>query len=398
MSCLPDIYQLKFIDSSIHTHFLSLIKIVYHKFNNMPTFKIFGLGRMTALTIAYTVILSFLFPAYARVTEQAEIKNSNKVEGEVLWHVKAIHPEGFFLDVKAIDEEGRFYDLKAVQDADQNTLMDIKVVMNGKRIPVKILQSDGRFMPVKGIMKNGQILDIKAINLKGEKLDVKGIGHSGNIIHIKAITKNREFYGVKAISPSGELNDIKGVKVTKDPIEGSVNGVLIHAHVKALSQTGCSSDSFIWHIKAIHPEGYTLDVKALDKSGNLFDIKAIHNSNQRSLLDIKAFIGDALQLPVKVIRIADGQLSAKAIAENGDLYDIKAIDKDGKQLDVIGSGRAGNLVHIKALNQEGEMYGVKAISPDGELNAVKGVKMLKEELELEISGVKIFAHIKAVPQ
>ena len=364
----------------------------------MPIFNKLGLGYRMALTIFCSGFLNLGFASNIDSQVKVQTQKEAKVSGEVVWHVKAIHPEGYFLDIKAFDEEGRMYAIQAIQDAEQTTLMDVKILMNGKRIPVKILQSDGRFMPVKGITSEGQILNIKAVNLKGEQLDVKGIGHSGNIIHIKAITKNKEFYGVKAISPSGNLNDVKGVKVTKNPIEGSVNGVLIHAHVKAMSQTGCSSDSFIWHIKAIHPDGYTLDVKAIDAEGNLYDVKAIQNSNQRSLLDIKAFIGDALQLPVKVIHTREGSQALKAIGENGTLYAIKAMDKNGTQLDVIGSSRSGNLIHIKAVQTNGDLYGVKAISPEGELNNVKGVKMLKEDVEIEISGVKIYAHLKAVPQ
>jgi len=187
----------------------------------MPNFNKLTLGPKIALSLVCIGLLSLGFASFSNVDQNIEFQKESQVEGEVIWHVKAIHPEGFFLDVKALDSEGRIYDVKAIQDADQTTLMDIKVMMNGKNIPVKILQSDGRFMPVKAITKNGQILDIKAFNLKGEELDVKGIGHSGNIIHIKAITKNREFYGVKAISPTGQLNDVKGVKVTKDAIPAS---------------------------------------------------------------------------------------------------------------------------------------------------------------------------------
>ncbi len=43
-------------------------------------------------------------------------------------------------------------------------------------------------------------------------------------------------YGVKAISPSGQLHDVKGVKVLKEPVEATVNGVAVRAHVKALPQ------------------------------------------------------------------------------------------------------------------------------------------------------------------
>ena len=355
--------------------------------------------RLTAaLVIAGFVFLSFGLNSISNSKDQVQHEKSDMIGGEIIWHVKAIHPEGSFLDIKAFDQDGNKYDVKAIQDADQSTLMDIKVLMNGKKLPVKILQSDGRFMPVKGITKEGVILDIKAINTRGEKMDVKGIGHSGNIIHIKAITKNKEFYGVKAVSPQGMLNDVKGVKVNTNPIEGSVHGVLIHAHVKAISQTGCASDSFIWHIKGIHPEGKTLDIKAIGPEGAVFDVKAIKNSSQRSLLDIKAFIGDNLQLPVKIIKGNDSEPGIFAITKEGSLYEIKAMDLDGSLLDVVAGERSGNLIHIKVAQKNGELYGVKAISPEGELNDVKGVKMLQDNVEIEINGVKVFAHIKALPQ
>ena len=39
------------------------------------------------------------------------------------------------------------------------------------------------------------------------------------------------------------------------------------------------NEEIIWHIKAIHPDGYSIDVKALDKDGNKYDVKAIQNSD-----------------------------------------------------------------------------------------------------------------------
>ena len=47
----------------------------------------------------------------------------------------------------------------------------------------------------------------------------------------------------------------------------------------------------IWHIKAIHPEGYTMDIKALDAEGNRYDVKAMEDSNQKYIMDVKAFVG-----------------------------------------------------------------------------------------------------------
>ena len=73
-----------------------------------------------------------------------------------------------------------------------------------------------------------------------------------------------------------------------------------------------ATQEIIWHIKAIHPEGRTIDVKALDKDGNIFDVKAIQDSDQRQLLDIKAFVGDK-KLPVKILVSDDEYAPVKAI-------------------------------------------------------------------------------------
>ncbi len=332
-------------------------------------------------------------PKVAETLKEAETVSFN----EIIWHIKAIHPEGGFLDIKALDKDGNIYDVKAIQNSDQRSLIDIKAFVGGKRLPVKILVSDDKYKPIKAVGEDGTIYDIKALTSKGDKLDVKGVGRSGNIIHIKAINKDGTFYGVKAISPEGKLNDVKGIKVTKENVECKINGVEVHAHIKALPPMECSGSNFIWHIKAIHPEGRLLDVMAIDKDGNTFDIKAIRESNQRSLMDIKAFIGEA-QLPIKVLLSDDKYAPVKAIGEDGTIYDIKALTPEGDKLDVKGVSRSGNIIHIKAINKKGEFYGIKAISPEGQLNDVKGVKMYDKQLELKVSGVDVFAHIKAISQ
>jgi len=155
---------------------------------------------------------------------------------DIIWHIKAIHPEGGIIDVKALDKDGNIYEVKAIQDSDQRQLLDIKALVGEKKLPVKILVSDEEYAPVKAIDEDGTIYDIKALTSTGDKLDVKGVSRSGNIIDIKAITKEGIFYGIKAISPEGQLNDVKGVKMTNDDLELTVNGVEVHAHVKALPQ------------------------------------------------------------------------------------------------------------------------------------------------------------------
>jgi hypothetical protein len=37
------------------------------------------------------------------------------------------------------------------------------------------------------------------------------------------------------------LHDIKGVKMTRDPVEATINGVAVAAHIKALPQVPAAS-------------------------------------------------------------------------------------------------------------------------------------------------------------
>ena len=164
--------------------------------------------------------------------------NSEAITGEeIIWHVKAIHPDGKILDVKALDKTGNIFDIKAIQYTEQTSLMDVKALIDGRKVPVKVLVREDKYLPVKAVKDDGTILDIKALTSDGKKLDVKGVSQSGNIINIKAVTENGEFYGIEAISPKGWINDIKGVKMFKDPVEAIINGVEVYAHIKALTQT-----------------------------------------------------------------------------------------------------------------------------------------------------------------
>ena len=331
-----------------------------------------------------------------------EIQALNNLEPktsiETLWHVKAIHPEGRFLDIKAVDAFGNTFDINASQDPNQKNCMDVKAYVSGKILPVKLLVNDGKFAPVKAIAMDGKFYNLKAIALNGDRLPLKGVKRSGNIIHIKAVDKNGSHYAVKAISPTGQLNDVKGIKINKEDLEYNIYGFDIYAHIKALPQTGNVGDNFLWHIVSITPDGYTFEVKAIDKDGNTFDVKAIQDSDQRSLLDIKAFMDESVQLPVKLLAGDDEYKSIKAIGKDGILYDIMAISPDGDKLEIKGVGGSENIINIKAINEKGEFYGVKAISPEGQLNDVKGVKLMKQNVELKINGVEVYAYVKALSQ
>jgi len=156
---------------------------------------------------------------------------------EIIWHIKAIHPDGKFLHIKAIDKDGNFFDVKAIQDSNQNNDLEIKAFVKGKRLPVKLLVSGDKYIPVKAIDTDGTNIDIKALKEDGTLLDVKGVSQSGNIINIKAINKDGNFYGIKAISPKGWLNDVKGIKISKEPLEAIINGVEVYANIKGTTQS-----------------------------------------------------------------------------------------------------------------------------------------------------------------
>lgn len=368
--------------------------------------------RKYAFLLGFLILLSACNNSTSEVKKDTVKEDVTKVE-DVIWNIKAINPEGKYLDIKVIDQEGNLFEISAIQNSDQDSFLDVKAFVNKKKLPVKILVSKDKYAPVKAIDRGGFSYDIKAITPEGEKLDVKGIERSGNVVSIRAIDKEGEFYNVKAISPKGMMNDIKGIKINTKEKEMTLNGFNVYAHVKAMHQSKGGDVSkveskkkskkkgkeeakqIIWNIKAVTLDSTKLDIKAIDSSGNKFDLKAIQIENQNCFMNIKAFVNGS-ELPVKVLVSEDKYSPVKAISGNGDLYDIKAINPDGSILDVKGISRSGNIIHIKAINENGEFYGVKAFSPEGELNDVKGIKIFQRAKELTIRGNEVYAHVKAI--
>lgn len=167
--------------------------------------------------------------------------NTNKPETEVvqdiLWDVKAYLPEAKLIKIKAIDKDGNMYPVKAIQSFDETSILDIKAIVNGEYLPLKlIVKEDDEFHPLKAITKDGVLLDIKAITDTGELLPVKGVSRYGMIVQIKAISKDASFYNVFAISPEGQVNDVKGIKMLNTTVETNIKGIPVYAHVKALRQ------------------------------------------------------------------------------------------------------------------------------------------------------------------
>ena len=313
-----------------------------------------------------------------------------------IWNIKAVLPTGVTLDVKAFDKSGKQYDVKALENGDTH-IIDVKAIDGGVQLPIKVIASDDAMMPVKAIAPDGTLLDIKALHTDGSKLDVKGVAESGHLVHIKAIGPDRAMYGVKAISSSGQMRDIKGVRIGMNGKDADVNGVSVYAHVKAVAHATDSDGDPIWYVKCVQPDGHVLGIKAVDKSGGLHDVKALLSNGDATILDIKAFV-NGKEVAVKVLVGADKLSPVKGVAKDGTVYDIKAIAADGTKLDVKGVSRSGNVYNIKAIAANGDLLAIKAISPHGLFYDVKGVKFSADDKEMDLNGVAVRAHVKALPQ
>ena len=155
-------------------------------------------------------------------------------------------------------------------------------------------------------------------------------------------------------------------------------------------------EEILWEIKAYKIFETLLDVKAIDKNGKMHDIRAIQNSEDESILDVKAFV-DGERLPVKlIIKNNERYYPLKAIDGDGNLIDIKAITPDGKILPVKGVSKTGNVVHLRAIMDDHLFYDIIAMSPDISFNHVKGIKMTDNPVEGIVNGVSIFAHVKSI--
>ena len=199
----------------------------------MKTFY-FNFRHMSLLVFVYLLtVQTGQSQVVDKVSDEAELENAI---GEIFWHVKAFKPNAELLRIKAIDKKGKMHDVKAIQYSEDTSVLDVKALIDGRRVAIKLLVKSGdRYYPLKGIMADGTIVDIKAITNDGEILPVKGVSRSGNIVHIRAITEFEQFYNVIAVSPDGKMNDVKGIKMTQEEVETIINGVPIFAHVKSLS-------------------------------------------------------------------------------------------------------------------------------------------------------------------
>ena len=176
---------------------------------------------------------SFKMPKKRKDNKKVNYKSDFE---RIIWKVKAVGTDGKNLAVKAIDEEGNAFDVIGTQDCEQSSFMNIKTIVKGYELPVKIMHSTDEYKPINAISTSGTIYEIKAITDDNKQLDVKGVSRSGNIVNVKAINENGEFLDVQAFGPKGKIDHVKGIKIFDREVEMKVQGHPVYAHLKALNQ------------------------------------------------------------------------------------------------------------------------------------------------------------------
>jgi len=196
------------------------------------------LSLSTISLFFFSILINTMQAQIEVITNPSDlIKPETEITSDIFWHIKAYHYEAILLNIKAIDKDGVQHPVKAIQTSENTSVIDVKALVDGKRLPIKlIVKGDSQYYPAKAIMDDGTLIDIKAVTEDGQILDVKGTSKSGNIIHLRAIDKDFKRYNIIAISPLGNVMAVKGVKMMDTEVEGEINGVKIFAHVKSIPQ------------------------------------------------------------------------------------------------------------------------------------------------------------------
>ena len=151
-----------------------------------------------------------------------------------------------------------------------------------------------------------------------------------------------------------------------------------------------------WAVKAVAKGGEAYPVKVYLEDGASIPVFAIYEEGNDHFMDVKG-VHNGKKISIKLVLTNDALIPVKGISENGDILKVKAEDPNGNILDVKGVSRDGNTINVAAVKGEGDYMPLKAISPDGVERNVKGIKFMRENVEMELSGVKILAHLKALP-
>lgn len=186
-----------------------------------------------AIYAAFMVVfMCFSATSAQQVTRQ---EKSDAREGGV-WHVKALHPDGYILDVRAYDRMGNVYEVKAVNDSCQSYIMDINAYSDKEILPVKVLMGTDGHNPVSAIDDEGKNFQLRAVTPEGKFFPIRGSKSSVYTVDIKAVTPEGRLLNIRAVSPDGKLREVKGIKMYEKSLEMTLQGVEIHAHLVALPQ------------------------------------------------------------------------------------------------------------------------------------------------------------------
>jgi hypothetical protein len=151
-----------------------------------------------------------------------------------------------------------------------------------------------------------------------------------------------------------------------------------------------------WAVKAVAKGGEELSVNVYLEDGTPVPVFAIYEDGNDHFMDVKG-VHNGKIISIKLVQTNDILIPVKGISETGDILKVKAEDSMGNILDVKGVSRDGNTINIAAVKMEGDYIPLKAISPEGVERNVKGVKFMRDNVEMEVGDVKILAHLKALP-
>ncbi len=313
------------------------------------------------------------------------------------WPVKAVIKKGKAYPVNVYLENGTAIPLFAIYEAGNDHFMDVKGVHDGKNISIKLVLTNDVLIPVKGITANGDILKVKAEDPNGNIIDVKGVNRDGNTINIAAVDVGGKYIPLKAISPAGVVRDIKGVKFMGENVEMELGGVKVLAHLKALPTIEVGDIEKKWEISASTDMGQSLSFFAVNKKGKEYSVKALMAGKYPYLMNVRAEA--SVDIYIKFVKNDDGVVPT-GIDEYGRMYKLIAKTTNGESFAVIGGEKKGNVIPIFVLGSDGKKFPAKAISSKGHEFDVKGIKVLKSDVEGFIVGidgdVNYYAHIKAL--
>ena len=91
----------------------------------------------------------------------------------------------------AIDKDGNYYNVKAIQDSHEISLLNVKAIVQGQTIPIKmIIAENDTYYPVKAIDHDGRILDVKAIGEDDEIYNYDSSNYYQNLVYVFSIFSN----------------------------------------------------------------------------------------------------------------------------------------------------------------------------------------------------------------